>query len=104
MYKLAGNEPHRDETGKTILIDRRTENKDKEHHNDHLVTEARIEQWYRLHAADKHQRQETDQARPNNINKDPSIEQTEEDPDQVHTQWRKRRHSRQLAEAKNNDQ
>ena len=92
--ELAGDEPQGNELGQAIMADGGAEDEDEEHHLDHRVTEALVEQHHGLHAADEHQGQQTGQAGPDDLDTDPAVEHAQEDTDKIHPQGRQRFHGR----------
>ena len=76
------------------MADGGAEDEDEEHHLDHRVTEALVEQHHGLHAADEHQGQQTGQAGPDDLDTDPAVEHAQEDTDKIHPQGRQRFHGR----------
>ena len=66
--------------------------------------EAAVEQRYGLHAAHQHERKQSGHARPDDVDKDPAVQQAEKNPDQPHAERRQRLDRRQLTKAEHDQQ
>ena len=80
------------------------EHEDEEHHDDDGVAEALVEQHAGLHAADEHEREQTGDAGPDDVDEDPAVEHAEEDADEVHAQRSERFNGGQLPDAEHDDE
>ena len=86
------------------MVDGRAEHEDEEHHHHDGIAEAAVEQRYGLHAAHQHERKQSGHARPDDVDKNPAVQQAEKNPDQPHAERRQRLDRRQLTKAEHDQQ